>query len=47
MSLMSLLSSQFIDVLQWTEDGPGVLACRYPTAGHAIQTASSLTVRES
>ena len=47
MSLMSLLSSQLIDVLQWTEDGPGVLAWRYPTAGHAIQTGSSLTVRES
>ncbi len=47
MSLMSLISSQFIDVLQWTEDGPGVLAWRYPTAGHAIQTGSSLTVRES
>ena len=47
MSLMSLITSQFIDVLQWTEDGPGVLAWRYPTAGHAIQTGSSLTVRES
>ncbi len=47
MSLMGLISSQFIDALQWTEDGPGVLAWRYPTAGHAIQTGSSLTVRES
>ena len=47
MSLMSLITSQFIDALQWTEDGPGVLAWRYPTAGHAIQTGSSLTVRES
>ena len=47
MSLKSLISSQFLDVLQWTEDGPGVLAWRFPTAGHAIQSGSSLTVRES
>ncbi len=33
MSLRSFLSKQFLEVLQWNEDGPGVLAWRYPIAG--------------
>ena len=47
MSLMSFLSKQFIDILQWNEDGPGVLAWRFPMQDMEIQNGGSLTVRES
>ncbi len=47
MSLRSFLTRQFIDVLQWTEDGPGVLAWRYPMAEAEIQNGGVLVVRES
>ena len=47
MALMDFVKKQFIDVLQWTEDGDGTLAWRYPMAGMEIQYGASLTVRES
>ncbi len=47
MSLMSFLSKQFIDVLQWDEDGPGVLAYRYPMADREIRNGAALTVRDT
>jgi membrane protease subunit (stomatin/prohibitin family) len=47
MALMDFIKKQFIDVLQWTEDGDGVLAWRYPMAGMEIQNGAALTVRES
>src|SRR3954470_18264848 len=47
MSLGSFIKKQFIDVLQWTEDGDGVLAWRYPMQDMEIQYGGSLTVRES
>ena len=47
MSLMSFIKKQFIDILQWTEDGDGVLAWRYPMQDNEIQYGGSLTVRES
>jgi len=47
MSLRSFLSKQFIDVIQWTEEGDGVLAYRYPMQDMEIQTGGQLTVRES
>jgi len=47
MALLDFLKKQFIDVLEWTEDGDGVLAWRYPMADHEIQNGGSLTVRES
>lgn len=47
MSLRSFLGKQFIDVIQWTEDEDGVLACRYPMQDMEIQTGGQLTVRES
>lgn len=47
MSLWSFVSKQFIDVLQWNEDGPGVLAWRYPMQDFEIQTGATLTVRET
>ncbi|MBV8500576.1 MAG: SPFH domain-containing protein [Paucibacter sp.] len=47
MSLMSFIKKQFIDILQWTEDGDDTLAWRYPMADMEIQYGGSLTVRES
>ncbi len=47
MSLLSFISKQFIDVIQCTEDGPGLLAWRFPMQDMEIQTGASLTVRET
>jgi len=47
MSLMSFIKKQFIDILQWTEDGDDTLAWRFPMADMEIQYGGSLTVRES
>jgi len=47
MSLTDFIKKQFIDILEWTEDGDGVLAWRYPMMDHEIQYGGSLTVRES
>jgi membrane protease subunit (stomatin/prohibitin family) len=47
MSLGDFLRKQFIDVIQWTESGPGVLMYRYPMRDMEIQSGGKLTVRES
>jgi membrane protease subunit (stomatin/prohibitin family) len=47
MALMDFIKKQFIDILEWVEDGDGVLAWRYPIADYEIQYGGSLTVRES
>ena len=47
MALMDFIKKQFIDILQWTEDGDGTLAWRFPMAEMEIQNGASLTVRES
>ena len=47
MSLGSFIKKQFIDILQWNEEGDGVLAWRYPMQDFEIQYGGSLTVRES
>ncbi|MEY4561037.1 MAG: hypothetical protein RLZZ618_314 [Pseudomonadota bacterium] len=47
MGLMDFIKKQFIDVLEWTESGDGVLAWRYPMADNEIQYGASLTVRDS
>ena len=47
MGLMDFIKKQFIDVIQWTEDGDGTLAWRFPMADMEIQHGASLTVRES
>ncbi len=47
MALMDFLKKQFIDVIEWTEDGDEVLAWRYPMQDREIQNGGSLTVRES
>ncbi len=47
MALMDFIKKQFIDVIQWTEDEPGVLAYRFPMQDMEIQYGAQLTVRES
>ncbi len=47
MALMDFIKKQFIDILQWTEDGDGTLASRFPMAEMEIQNGASLTVRDS
>ena len=45
MSLRSFISKQFIDVIDWTEPGDGILAYRYPMQDREIQNGGQLTVR--
>jgi membrane protease subunit (stomatin/prohibitin family) len=47
MGLMDFVKKQFIDVLQWTEDGDDVLAWRFPVADKEIQQGAQLVVRET
>ena len=47
MSIGSFLKKQFVDVIHWTEDAPGVLQYRYPMQDMEIQNGGQLTVRES
>lgn len=44
---MSFFSKQFIDVIEYTEPGDGVLAYRYPMEDREIQNGGRLTVRDS
>ncbi len=47
MAFGDFLRKQFIDVVQWTESGPGILMWRYPMRDMEIQSGAQLTVRES
>ena len=49
MAFMDFIRKQFIDVIQWTEDGDsdGTLAWRFPMADMEIQNGGMLTVRAS
>jgi len=47
MSLRDFISKQFIDVIDWTEPEPGILAYRYPMQDREIQNGGKLTVRDS
>ncbi|MDP9052540.1 MAG: SPFH domain-containing protein [Acidobacteriota bacterium] len=47
MTFAQFLGKQFIDVIQWNEPAPGILAWRYPMLDQEIQNGGSLTVRES
>ena len=47
MALMDFIKKQFIDIIEWVEEGDGTLAWRYPVADREIQYGGSLTVRES
>ncbi len=45
--MFDIFKKQFIDVIEWTESGNGVLSYRFPTMDKEIQTGAQLTVRES
>src|SRR5580704_19452088 len=47
MTLAQFLGKQFIDVIQWNEPAPGILAWRYPMLDQEIQNGGRLTVRET
>jgi membrane protease subunit (stomatin/prohibitin family) len=47
MGLIDFVKKQFIDVMQWTEDGDEVLAWRFPTADKEIQQGAQLIVRDT
>ena len=44
---MGFFSKQFIDVIQWTETGEGILGYRFPMEDMEIQNGGRLTVRDS
>lgn len=45
--MFDMFKKQFIDVIDWVEEGDGVLAYRYPMMDREIQNGAELTVRES
>lgn len=47
MGLMSFISKQFIDIIQWTDPGTNVLSYRYPMQDQEIQNGAQLVVREA
>jgi membrane protease subunit (stomatin/prohibitin family) len=47
MSLFNFISKQFIDVIQWTAEEPGILAYRYPMQDMEIQNGAQLVVRDT
>src|SRR3990167_7041276 len=47
MALMDFIKKQFIDIIQWTEEGDGTLAWRFPMAGMEIQNGGTLVGRGS
>jgi membrane protease subunit (stomatin/prohibitin family) len=44
---MGIFTKQFIDVIEWTEPGDGILAHRFPVEDMEIQNGAKLTVRDS
>jgi membrane protease subunit (stomatin/prohibitin family) len=42
-----MFKKQFIDVIEWTDDTPGVLTFRYPMEDREIQNGARLTVRDT
>jgi len=47
MGLARFINKQFIDVIDWTEEGDDVLAWRFPTADLEIQQGAALIVRDT
>ncbi len=47
MGFLDFVKKQFIDIIQWTEDGDDVLAWRFPMRDMEIQQGAQLTVRET
>ncbi len=47
MGLVDFIKKQFVDVIEWTESGDGVLAWRYPFQDREIQNGATLVVRDT
>ena len=47
MGLFDWISSQFIDVIEWTDDSHDTMVYRFPRDNHEIKYGAKLTVRES
>ncbi len=47
MGLFDLFKKQLLDVIEWVESEPGVLAYRFPMADREIQNGAQLTVRDT
>ncbi|WP_448953687.1 SPFH domain-containing protein [Labrys neptuniae] len=47
MGILDFISKQFIDIIQWTAEEPGLLAYRFPMADMEIQNGAQLVVRET
>jgi len=47
MGLFDFIKKQFIDIIQWVEPEPGILAYRFPMEEMEIQNGAQLVVRES
>jgi membrane protease subunit (stomatin/prohibitin family) len=47
MGLARFINKQFIDVIDWTEEGDEVLAWRFPTEDREIQQGAALIVRDT
>lgn len=45
MALMDFIKKQFIDIIEWTEEGDGTLAWRFPMRDLEIQNGAALVVR--
>jgi membrane protease subunit (stomatin/prohibitin family) len=45
--LGSFVRKQFVDVIDWVENEPNLLAYRFPMQDREIQNGAMLTVRES
>lgn len=46
MGLMSFITKQFVDVIEWTDQPDGVLMWRFPFQDNEIQYGAQLTVRD-
>jgi membrane protease subunit (stomatin/prohibitin family) len=46
MPIMDFIKGQFIDVIEWTDDGRDTLVHRFERYGHEIKYGAKLTVRE-
>lgn len=47
MGLFGFFKSQFIEVIEWTDDSTNKMVYRFPVQGNEIKMGASLTVRES
>lgn len=47
MGLFDIFKKQFIDVIEWTEENPGILSLRFPMQDREIQNGAQLTVRDT